>query len=76
MTYCLDINYIVNAFFARFLLYLTVTVINKIFIKKNPSVMKTEGDSKGINIAGDMLIHFYGIVLTNCAMCLMLNIIS
>lgn len=23
-----------------------------------------------------MLIHFYGIVLTNCAMCLMLNIIS
>lgn len=23
-----------------------------------------------------MLIHFYGIVLTNCAMCLMLNIMS
>lgn len=77
MTYRLDINYIFNAFFARFLLYLTVTVINKIFItKKNPSVIKTEGDSKGINIARVMLIHFYGIVLTNCAMSLMLNIMS
>lgn len=42
--------------------------------KKSPSVIKTEGDSKGINIAGTMLIHFCSIVLTNCAMCLMLNI--
>lgn len=37
--------------------------------------MKTEGDSKGINIASKMLIHFCGIVLTNCAMRLMLNIV-
>ncbi len=37
--------------------------------------MKTEGDSKGINIASRMLIHFCDIVLTNCAMGLMLNIV-
>ncbi len=43
--------------------------------KKSPSVIKTEGDSKGINIAEKMLIHFYYFVLTNCAIHLMLNII-
>lgn len=43
--------------------------------KKSPSVIKTEGDSKGINIAEDMLIHFCHFVLTNCAMRSMLNII-
>ncbi len=37
--------------------------------------MKTEGDSKGINIASRMLIHFCDIVLTNCAMRLILNIV-
>ncbi len=37
--------------------------------------MKTEGDSKGINIASRMLIHFCDIVLTNRAMCVMLNIV-
>lgn len=37
--------------------------------------MKTEGDSKGINIASRMLIHFCDIVLTNCAIRLMLNIV-
>lgn len=75
MIYCLGINYILYALFARFLLCLTVTVVNKIFITKNPSVIKTEGDSKGINIAEKMLIHFCHFVLTNCAMCSMLNII-